>query len=570
MNENKELLAASLEIADGKSAELDCTALAGLSGADGNMADTLHNIAHIADFYRQAHNPLGNDTGGRQQWGQLELREVLGRGSYGMVYRALDPTLQREIALKLLPAGEDDSAGPAADQALSEARRLASLKHANVVTIFSAERQEGQVGLSMELIDGYTLADIVSRQGPLGAVEATRIGSDLCRALTAIHAAGLVHRDIKPANVMRERGGRVVLMDLGTSVAAEKVAGQESDGPQLQGTPLFAAPEILRGNQSDTAGDIYSLGALLDHLVSGSYPIQAATLPELIARLDSDELVSLRERRPDLDQGFIAVVEKAMASDPTRRFGSMAEFERALASWGGGGSTAGEVKKPGLGKLVRGLIALSIVVALSGGLWWQIMGGSEPVGYQANAELMLGTANPPRLLSPGSLVVTGDRLFMNFTGSRQLYVYLINEDDQGEAFVLFPLPGMDLGNPLSGGTHRLPPARDGVPFSWGVSSAGGQEHFLIVASPEPVPILEELLVSLPIAEQVSEQATPALPIPAATVRRLRGVGVLLAEPGATTVGAADGAIARVQKQLQAGMSGEDELWVKRIDLANPR
>jgi hypothetical protein len=126
-----------------------------------------------------------------------------------------------------------------------------------------------------------------------------------------------------------------------------------------------------------------------------------------------------------------------------------------------------------------------------------------------------------------------------------------------------------VANPVPAGTHRLPPARDGQPFSWGVSSAGGQEHFLIVASPEPVPVLEGLLASLPAARFAGEAAA-ALPIPAEAARRLRGVGVLLADPAAMTRQTSPGAISRVQDELRVGQTGRDQVWVQRIDLANPR
>jgi serine/threonine protein kinase len=552
MDEDRDLLNASLAIADG--ADTVPAAAAELSGP-------LQNIAHIAEFYRRAHQPLGVVAGGPRQWGPLELQEILGRGSYGIVYRALDPNLQREVALKILADDDPEPSAAHSDEILAEARRLAQLKHPNLVTVFGADRHDGQTGLWMELIDGVTLGELLAHQGTFEPREAARVGLDLCRALAAMHAAGLVHRDLKPANVMRERGGRIILMDLGTSAVTPTPAAGDT-ATSMQGTPLFTAPEVLRGAPAGVAADIYSLGALLDHLVSGSYPLQASTLAELAAKLEAGPRTPLRDRRPDLDRNFIAVVEQAMAVDPAARFASVGEFERALAAAGAPVGAAPTRRK-------RLPLVLAAVVVAAVALSWSWLHQPAVPTYQAHAALLLGTTDPPRLLNPGALVVPGDRLFLEFTGSQPLHVYVINEDDHGEAFVLFPLPGGTVANPVPAGTHRLPPARDGQPFSWGVSSAGGQEHFLIVASPEPVPVLEGLLASLPAARFAGEAAA-ALPIPAEAARRLRGVGVLLADPAAMTRQTSPGAISRVQDELRVGQTGRDQVWVQRIDLANPR
>src|SRR5205814_875914 len=140
-----------------------------------------------------------------------------------------------------------------------------------------------RVGLWMELLRGATLEQQLAAHGSFSAREATLVGIDLCGALAAIHAAGLIHRDVKAQNVMREAGGRIVLMDLGT--------GREADGrglravPELAGTPLYLAPEIFLGAPASARTDLYSLGVLLYHLVTGSFPVRATTMDELEAAL---------------------------------------------------------------------------------------------------------------------------------------------------------------------------------------------------------------------------------------------------------------------------------------------
>src|SRR5947208_3393422 len=132
-----------------------------------------------------------------------------------------------------------------------------------------------------DLERGQTLEEALARQGPFGAHEAAMIGMELCRALAAVHRAGLVHRDLKAANVMREQGGRVVLTDLG---AAREHASGAGDEAAPQGTPATMAPEQLLGGAVGPAADIYGLGALLFRLVTGRYPIEASSLTELCDR----------------------------------------------------------------------------------------------------------------------------------------------------------------------------------------------------------------------------------------------------------------------------------------------
>src|SRR4051812_42389118 len=133
----------------------------------------------------------------------------------------------------------------------------------------------------MELVRGVTLEQQIAAHGPLSAREAAAVGIDLCRALAAIHAAGLIHRDVKAQNVMREDGGRIVLMDLGTGREIHQAGRPVS--PDLAGTPLYLAPEIFSGAPASERTDLYSLGVLLYHLVTGSFPVRATTIPELQA-----------------------------------------------------------------------------------------------------------------------------------------------------------------------------------------------------------------------------------------------------------------------------------------------
>ena len=191
-----------------------------------------------------------------ERWGSLVVRERVGAGVFGEVYRAYDEQLQREVALKLLRVGSRSSDRLAA-KVLNEGRLLARLRHPNVVLVHGVEARGDRVGLWMEFVRGCTLEQLLDRQGLFGAREAALIGQDLCRALAAVHAAGLVHRDVKAQNVMREEGGRVVLMDFGTGVPVRE--DESGRGAPAAGTPLYLAPELLEGGEATPSTDLYSL-----------------------------------------------------------------------------------------------------------------------------------------------------------------------------------------------------------------------------------------------------------------------------------------------------------------------
>ena len=146
-------------------------------------------------------------------WGSLTVLEPVGKGVFAKVYRARD-SLKRDVALKLFPVTPENAAA-LTGRVLREGSLLAKINHRNVVVVHGVEQSNGFVGLWMEFIHGRTMEDEMRTRGPLGAEEATLIGVDLCRALAAVHGRGLVHRDIKAQNVMREEGGRTVLMDFG-------------------------------------------------------------------------------------------------------------------------------------------------------------------------------------------------------------------------------------------------------------------------------------------------------------------------------------------------------------------
>src|SRR5262249_7154147 len=260
-------------------------------------------------------------------WAHLELIERLGGGTFGEVYRAWDRHLEREVALKLLRAERADE-DLNTSRIANEGRLLARVRHANVVCVHRVAVHDERVGLWMELVRGITLEEQLVASGPLSASEAALIGIDVCRALASIHAAGLIHRDVKAQNVMREAGGRIVLMDLGTGREAD--ARISRDVRELAGTPLYLAPEIFVGSAASARTDLYSLGVLLYHVVTGLSPVRAANVEQLEAQHAGGASIRLRDARADLPTAFVRVIDRAVAAEPAKRYESAGAFEAAL------------------------------------------------------------------------------------------------------------------------------------------------------------------------------------------------------------------------------------------------
>lgn len=240
-------------------------------------------------------------------WGGLIIQELIGRGAFGEVYRAFDPALDRDVALKLLSEAETQSARV---DVLTEGRLLARLRHPNIATVFGADVRDGRAGIWMELVRGRSLQDLVDTNGPFSAKEAALIGVDLSQAVATVHAAGLLHRDIKAQNVMRENGGRIVLLDFGLGLDTRKLMPDE-----FAGTPPYMAPELLHGGTPTVRTDVFALGVTLYFLVSGLLPRGGRPL---------------REVRPELPEVLLGAVERALDEAPSRRLSSAASLCRQL------------------------------------------------------------------------------------------------------------------------------------------------------------------------------------------------------------------------------------------------
>jgi TolB-like protein len=255
--------------------------------------------------------------------GPYRVLEKLGEGGMGQVYRARDPRLQREVALKILPAVL--SSDPIhIERFRREARAVAALTHPNIVTIYSVEEADGVHFLTMELIEGRPLDRELSAAG-CALAQLLDIGMALADGLAAAHERGIVHRDLKPANVMIDRHGRVKILDFGlaknttTDVALAETRAPLTNAGLVVGTMPYMAPEQIEGRTVDTRTDIFALGIVLYELAAGTRPFAGDSSPMLMTAILRDEPQPIAERRPDLPAAFGRVVSRCLEKRPNDR-----------------------------------------------------------------------------------------------------------------------------------------------------------------------------------------------------------------------------------------------------------
>jgi serine/threonine-protein kinase len=522
-----------------------------------------------------------------EKWGYLRVSELIGEGTFGRVYRAWDTRLECEVALKLVKAS---GVSPAFDlsRAIKEARLLARVHHRNVVRVFGADSHDGRFGLWMELIPGRTLSQVLMMHGPMGVSEAIPVGIDLCHALAAVHGAGLLHRDLKAQNVLREEGGRIVLMDFGTG---HPISGAGDTADCLAGTPLYLAPELFSGAKPSAMSDIYSLGVLLYHLVTNTYPVSGRSRSDVEAAHLAAHRRPLRDARPDLSPAFIDVVERALARDPAHRYRSAGEFGNALASVAGGSYTRDPAPRQRW-RTSQLIVAAAVVAGLLVAfnmfgrrvteaprvMTADAVNSSQPPARQLNAISTVGGSYEVTAsfyarrdgedvrLTHGSRVRPGDQLFAVIDASKPVFVYIINRDETGKSFLLFPLTGFNSASPMrTEQMVRLPGTRDGQQHYWQVTSVGGQEHFFLYVTPTRLVDFEQLLAALPRAEL--GRSVDSLPLSTSAIGLLRGVGGLSAAPSSQT--ASPGNELVDLQPLSDRHESAEGVWARRVSFQNP-
>jgi eukaryotic-like serine/threonine-protein kinase len=263
--------------------------------------------------------------------GRYSLERRLGRGGMGVVYLARELRLDRLVAIKLLPP--DQAASPVARaRFLYEARTAAQLSHPHIIPIHAAEQVGGFVFYAMAYVEGETLGQRVSRDGPLCAAEGARLIREVAWALEYAHARGVVHRDVKPDNIMLEAGtGRALVADFGI---ARVGTGSGTTGPQeVVGTAEFMSPEQARGAEVDPRSDLYSLGALGYYAVAGRLPFNARDPMVVLARHLSEPAPALAEVAPWVPPPLARAIHRCLAKVPEARFQSGQALVEAITQF---------------------------------------------------------------------------------------------------------------------------------------------------------------------------------------------------------------------------------------------
>src|ERR1051325_10960352 len=407
---------------------------------DQPFVEALRQLERIARFHRTECDepplhPVEHPVAVPRAWAYFTILERIGGGAFGDVYLAHDTKLQRDIALKLIRRNAYTS--PHLSQVLKEARLLARVRHTNVVHVYGADQTDGDVGLWMELVRGKTFEELLQQQGTFGAREAANVGLDLCRALAAVHRAGLIHGDIKTHNVMREEGGRTVLMDFGAGkeIDRNKLLRDDGGARDISGTPLYLAPEVFAGSPRTEAADVYSIGVLLFHLVTNTYPVEAKTIRQIEEAHKEGARIHLRDLRPDLTDTFVNLVERALHPDPGQRFRSAGAFEVALATMLGAPvePVENKVRRTRTGSLAAACVAAGLAIGMP--VYWAATHLRSPVSpvptaaasprpltaaptaaagsYHIDAGLYRVSDAGEARLRPGDRIAPGDRLSLH-------------------------------------------------------------------------------------------------------------------------------------------------------------
>ena len=292
--------------------------LASSSGAVDGFLETPALVLAARDL-AQDEPPLPDGT----LVGPYRIVTLLARGGMGDVYRATDPRLDRDVALKTLTSAERGD-GRAVERFLQEARITASLDHPNIVKVFDVGMSNGRPYLVSELLDGETLRAPIGR-GPLAPPDARRIASALTSGLVAAHARGLVHRDLKPENVFLTRSGTAKILDFGIAKLAQDPAlprGLATLTGVVLGTAGYLAPEQVKGDPVDARTDLFALGSILFELMTGQRAfVREHTIDTLHAIVHDDPPDLLPAGTP-----LTAIVKRLLAKAPDARFQSAADL----------------------------------------------------------------------------------------------------------------------------------------------------------------------------------------------------------------------------------------------------
>lgn len=358
--------------------------------------------------------------------GTFLLLERMGAGGMGAVYRGLDTSLNRFVAIKVMKPslGEDKKL---VDSFIREARAAAALNHRNIVQIYSCGQERGQPYIVMELVTGGKMNQMFSRENPMDEVALLKISLDVAEGLKAANEAGLVHGDIKPENVLIDGNGTGKIVDFGL---AQFVNAQKEKG-EIWGTPFYISPERARGNKADHRSDIYSLGATMFHALAGTPPFDGPTPVDVVLARLKNPPPDLKSLMPDIQGQTNELIKRMMVADPSFRYPNsaslMSDMKGALdaAKAAKKERTQAPAPKKNVPSMLIGVAAL-LVMAVLGGLFLSGVLKTKEQGPAPSAK---------KNETPAAKSETGILLTKNVTGADGVTrpVITLNVFDDGPA-----------------------------------------------------------------------------------------------------------------------------------------
>ncbi len=368
--------------------------------------------------------------------GRYELREMLGEGAMASVYKAFDPEINRTLAIKFLKP-ELCEQEAYRTRFVREAKGAGILSHPNIVTVYDVGGTDAQPYIAMELVEGFTLSELLRRKEPIPLKTVIEIGIQLAKALDYAHKKGIVHRDVKPGNIMMDKDGSTIkVADFGICRIEGGEATQHTKVGDVIGTPNYMSPEQVLGQQVDSRSDLFSAGIVIYQLLTGILPFKADTLVSVALKIVKEPPESIDRLRPDLPLSLRRIVERCLKKQPEKRFQTGEQLFKALVAVHREISDVKtETVRRGIPMGVRQAIVMALIVATTMSITTffinqrqvqALMG--QVMGYGGSLAKFVATHSAEPVLGEDWVSL---EVFIQETMSRQNFAYLEIIDHAG-------------------------------------------------------------------------------------------------------------------------------------------